>query len=71
MSSINQTIGKSGERKEEGILTQSSTKKRYSTSVETKRLSKGIKNVLKNEKTNETISVLPIRDLDGLQESSG
>ena len=46
-------------------------KKRYSTSVETKRLPKNVKNVLKNEKTNETISIPPIRDLNSLQQISG
>jgi len=57
--------------KQEESLTPISTKKRYSTSVETKRLSKNTKNVLKNEKTNETISIPPMRDLDGLQNNSG
>jgi hypothetical protein len=69
MSSTNQPIEKV--KPKEGGLTQSSTKKFYSTSVETKRLSKGIKNILKNEKTNETISIPPIRDLDELQEAGG
>uniref|UniRef100_A0A915MG78 Mediator of RNA polymerase II transcription subunit 19 n=1 Tax=Meloidogyne javanica TaxID=6303 RepID=A0A915MG78_MELJA len=54
----------------EESLTPISTKKRYSTSVETKRLSKNTKNVLKNEKTNETISIPPMRDLDGLQKNA-
>uniref|UniRef100_A0A1I8BRH2 BRAP2 domain-containing protein n=1 Tax=Meloidogyne hapla TaxID=6305 RepID=A0A1I8BRH2_MELHA len=60
MSSTNQKCVKSNEGEK---ITPTSTKKRYS-SVETKRLSKSTKNVLKNEKTNETISIPPIRDLN-------
>ncbi|CAK5075081.1 unnamed protein product [Meloidogyne enterolobii] len=56
--------------KPEESLTPISTKKRYSTSVETKRLSKNTKNVLKNEKTNETISIPPMRDLDVLEKNT-
>ena len=46
-------------------------RKRYSTSVDTKNLPKNVKKVVKNEKTNETISIPPIRDLDALQETTG
>uniref|UniRef100_A0A183BMQ9 BRAP2 domain-containing protein n=1 Tax=Globodera pallida TaxID=36090 RepID=A0A183BMQ9_GLOPA len=48
--------------------TDSVARKRYSSAVDTNRLLKNVKNVLKNEKTNETISIAPIREpiaLDG------
>jgi hypothetical protein len=48
-----------------------SVRKRYSTSVDTKKLPKNVKNVVKNEKTNETISIPPIREMDSLQEIIG
>ncbi|KAL3123419.1 hypothetical protein niasHT_004591 [Heterodera trifolii] len=55
------------EKKNEQIADKNDTKdliprKRYSSAVDTNRLLKNVKNVLKNEKTNETISIAPIRE---------